>query len=148
MTSHFYPLLSLHESLFQPYLLFFPQMPPQLCQFLTQCRRAPVNNLTANVTLTSAEARERNTFKKWLPVIICVSCNALTHFCVYCRVFSAVSRAVGGYCRSFLRLLAAGTGCRLVRLPVAVLGGGFPAVTHAGRRDKQRTKHAYLCVSD
>lgn len=53
-------------------------------------------------------ASETRKKKKWLLVHISEPCLDLTHSCVYCRVFSAVSRAAGGYCRSFGQLLVAG----------------------------------------
>lgn len=89
---------------FPPYCYILPRK--LLSWFLRQCRRAPVD--TFNRYSDSRRSRRAKHVNKWLHSDNTELYNALTHFCVYCRVFSVASRVVAGYCRSFLQPLVAG----------------------------------------
>lgn len=120
-------------------LLLFPPKKPTTVWLVIAIMSTPI--LTA--TLTSAEAHERNTLRNGFIILLMqLLYNGLTHFCVYCRVFSVASRVVGGYCRSFLQLLVAGRGCRQSAGLQRFWGGGFLAVTHVGRFNSQQDKTA------
>lgn len=108
---------------------------------------APVHSLTA--TLTSAEARERNTFKKMAPCSY--SRTVWRSYPFLCLLSCLFGRLTG--CSGILSVIPAapGSGWRLsaVRRAVAGLGGGFPAVTQTGRfsRVSWDTKRAHLSAS-
>lgn len=113
------------EPLFFPFqqLLSPKKNLPPLGQLLQQCRR-PFNGYTDIST-----SPERNTLARCHIILLMYAMfNALTHFCVYCLVFSVVSRVVAGYCQSFLQLLlAADTGCRKSAKLQRFWGGGLLA---------------------